>query len=258
MGIVPFLRNVLFPPPTGPSPDLPQPPKPVCYHLVSHHASGSNISKQPRVAIYGPAGLRTFVRSIMQMTLTKTADKYVVHELLTPTDPVTPCDPPEVMHCSECVGTDFMCSETDGLWREFTIEDSRFGDLAVDAGPINHRGASLFALRYYQYNDNVLEDPCLGYVFRELYALQRKIVILGDTYDPSAIIPLATNPSPSLLIHEATDAYIPRFIDPKATRLPEVVTEKALSRGHSTPQMAGEFARKIGANRLILNHIGGR
>lgn len=81
-------------------------------------------------------------------------------------------------------------------------------------------------------------------------------MLLGDTSDPSPISPLAV--SPSLLVHEATDAYIPTSVDSKAKRSAEVVKAKALSRGHSTPVMAGEFARSIGARRLVLNHIGGR
>lgn len=103
-----------------------------------------------------------------------------------------------------------------------------------------------------------LTDPCIGYVIRESSGPQRKLAILGDTHDPSNIIPLCLSPSPSLLIHEATDAHIPRHIDPKARRSAELVSEKALSRGHSTPAMAGRFAKKIGAERLVLNHIGGR
>ena len=34
--------------------------------------------------------------------------------------------------------------------------------------------------------------------------------------------------------------------------------EKTRARGHSTPWMAGEFAHKIKAERLVLNHIGAR
>ena len=34
--------------------------------------------------------------------------------------------------------------------------------------------------------------------------------------------------------------------------------ERALSKGHSVPEMAGAFAKRIGANALVLNHIGGR
>jgi ribonuclease Z len=36
------------------------------------------------------------------------------------------------------------------------------------------------------------------------------------------------------------------------------VSEKALSKGHSIPTMAGAFAKEVGAERLVLNHIGGR
>jgi ribonuclease Z len=84
----------------------------------------------------------------------------------------------------------------------------------------------------------------------------RKIVILGDTYDPSPIAPLCM--SASLLIHEATDAHIPREIAPQHKRSPETVLHTALARGHSIPQMAGEFAKTINAEKLVLNHIGGR
>jgi ribonuclease Z len=73
------------------------------------------------------------------MTLTRTADRYVVHELLSADDEVTPCAPPEVMHCSECQGKDIRAGEEDGLWRNFVSK----GTVAVDAGPILHRGRSL-------------------------------------------------------------------------------------------------------------------
>ena len=65
----------------------------------------------------------------------------------------------------------------------------------------------------------------------------------------------------SLLVHEATDSHISSTADPTgklSRRAPEVVREKALSRGHSVPEMAGAFARRIGANALVLNHIGAR
>ena len=134
--------------------------------------------------------------------------------------------------------------------------------------------------------------------------MPRKLVILGDTYDPSPIVPLihADSPSPaspassastsesgspsphtglsalpmvnphdngvcvrvpvSLLIHEATDAYLPPHVDPQQrtgkNRTTESVAEKAVLRGHSTPAMAGAFARRIAAERLVMNHLGAR
>lgn len=93
----------------------------------------------------------------------------------------------------------------------------------------------------------------------------RTVVILGDTCDPSALVPLIMeDPTQviSLLIHEATDAYIPPHIDARGTtgrnRNHDIVKTKALAKGHSTPAMAGAFARLIGAERLALNHIGAR
>ncbi|KAF8163012.1 beta-lactamase-like protein [Crassisporium funariophilum] len=237
MGIVPLLRNILFPPRAADSP----------YNLTA--------SSGPTIELYGPAGLRLFIRQIMKMTLTGTADKYVVHELLTETDSVTPCDDatdvpnalsislPNVMHSSETVGLDIRASPEDGLWRAVTQGTGRMSEIVVDAGPIHHR------------------DPCLGYVFFEAQYPFRKLVLLGDTSDPSPIIPLCINPPPSLLVHEATDSCISRHADPsgKLSRrtVPEV-TEKTLSRGHSIPQMAGAFAKLVGAKQLVLNHIGGR
>lgn len=93
----------------------------------------------------------------------------------------------------------------------------------------------------------------------------RSIVVLGDTSDPSALVPLVQEGRErpvSLLIHEATDAYIPPHIDPNQTtgrnRTEESVWQKAIEKGHSTPAMAGLFAKLIGAERLALNHIGAR
>jgi ribonuclease Z len=85
----------------------------------------------------------------------------------------------------------------------------------------------------------------------------RKLVILGDTHDPSPIMPLALDTD--LLIHEATNAYLPE-IDPntKTTDTDESVKERAMSRGHSTPQMAGAFAKQIRAKKLALNHFSSR
>ena len=81
------------------------------------------------------------------------------------------------------------------------------------------------------------------------------------------MIPLIANgqevPDPvSLLVHEATDAYMPPHVDPEQrtgrNRTERSVFEKAVEKGHSTPAMAGFFAKQIGAERLALNHIGAR
>ncbi len=81
----------------------------------------------------------------------------------------------------------------------------------------------------------------------------RKIVICGDTSDARAIAPAAMNAD--VLVHEATNAYIPG-LDKGTTR--EAVRRASISHGHSTPEIAGDFARSIRARRLVLHHFSPR
>lgn len=93
----------------------------------------------------------------------------------------------------------------------------------------------------------------------------RKLVILGDTYDATAALgetPLRGIPAlaqdADVLVHESTNAALPgRLLGGKNRgdeRL-EDVHAKALSRGHSTAQSAGQFAARCGARQLLLNHF---
>lgn len=82
----------------------------------------------------------------------------------------------------------------------------------------------------------------------------RKVVICGDTADSSALSKLAQNAD--VLVHEATNAYL-QGVDNKMTSFVEV-TRDAIIHGHSTPQIAGDFARRISAKKLILNHFSAR
>ncbi|THG96491.1 hypothetical protein EW026_g5352 [Hermanssonia centrifuga] len=254
MGLITLLRNVLG--------------IPKAWQHHGHPPSTSTPQRtafsKPKIEVYGPMGIRSFVRSVFNLTHTRSAENYCVHELLMPGEvPSALCEPAETMHQNEEAGKNIFMDE-DGFWREIT--DHRMGSggghVIVDAGPIVHR------------------DPCIGYVIREqprqrelvgndgavtTKPIPRTIVILGDTSDPSALIPLIANQYDdpvSLLIHEATDAYIPSHIDKYGTtgrnRTEQSVKEKAIEKGHSTPAMAGLFAKQIGAERLVLNHIGSR
>jgi ribonuclease Z len=81
----------------------------------------------------------------------------------------------------------------------------------------------------------------------------RKVVILGDTNDATGMLDIAMDPD--LLVHEATNAFL-KGIDRDATA-GEVHRDTA-KHGHSTPQVAGGFARRVGAKRLALNHFSPR
>lgn len=108
----------------------------------------------------------------------------------------------------------------------------------------------------------------------------RRLVILGDTYDATGMLPLVRAPmllpeeqdldpealDVDLVIHEATNAFLPDLDDSQSplkvdplTHAPqhslESVTALARSHGHSTPQVAGSFARSVRARRLVLNHL---
>ncbi|CAK5275401.1 unnamed protein product [Mycena citricolor] len=85
----------------------------------------------------------------------------------------------------------------------------------------------------------------------------RKVVILGDTNNPSPIASMAMDAD--LLIHEATNAHLPGIeSEAKESDTFQSVEKRTRSRGHSTPQMAGAFAKRIRAKRLILNHFSAR
>ena len=126
MGIITILRNALgiF---KGDPHTPPVTPRPV---------------RQPKVQIYGPAGIRQLIRTAFHLTHTRSADQYCVHELLFPGEAASaPADAVECLHPNEEAGTDIRCDE-DGFWRKITFQGINSGrcEVIVDAGPIVHRG----------------------------------------------------------------------------------------------------------------------
>eukprot|EP00551_Chaetoceros_affinis_P007625 CAMPEP_0203664702 /NCGR_PEP_ID=MMETSP0090-20130426/2068_1 /ASSEMBLY_ACC=CAM_ASM_001088 /TAXON_ID=426623 /ORGANISM="Chaetoceros affinis, Strain CCMP159" /LENGTH=683 /DNA_ID=CAMNT_0050528037 /DNA_START=630 /DNA_END=2681 /DNA_ORIENTATION=- len=93
------------------------------------------------------------------------------------------------------------------------------------------------------YQKDVVEPPRLG----------RKVVICGDTADSRAIAGIAQGAD--VLVHEATNAFL-SGIDKDTTK--KEVMRDAQIHGHSTPTIAGAFAKQIGAKRLVLNHFSSR
>jgi len=93
------------------------------------------------VELYGPAGLRAFIRTILNMTDSQCQDKYAVHELLHRGEqPSAPCTP-GTMRGNELEGRDIVCGD-DGFWRECVKVTTNYSkrEVVVDAGKVVHRG----------------------------------------------------------------------------------------------------------------------
>lgn len=263
---------------------------PVLSNLMS--GAGGTERTDLRLEVYGLSGIRELVRTMLKIGKSQLNGRYAVHELLHPGDEPYPCGPKD-LHGNELPGRDIYCDD-DGFWRAFEKSDG----FEIDAGPIQHRVNSLGYVFHEPSHPSRMEltqimDPInrntealseLGFArpidvvdhllaTRQPFTLPdgyvinppsevpgRKLVILGDTHDPSSIKELAMDAS--VLVHEATNAYIPPNLlrSGKSSGPPSeaAVRAKAMSRGHSTPGMAGEFAKSINAHRLILNHFSAR
>ncbi|KAI0722345.1 Metallo-hydrolase/oxidoreductase [Cerioporus squamosus] len=233
----------------------------------------------PPLEIYGPLGTRAYVRNGLTYTHTLLGMPYVVHELRFPTDPPDGDYTALPPHPMERLGRNI--AQADGLWPDIF----KGALVTVSAAPILHSVPCVGYVVYelpvpgkmdpQKYIPELKRTKTPMSVMRQLQQGEsvtlsdgtvlhgpprkpgRKIVILGDTYDPSPIAGLAEDAC--LLIHEATNAHLPG-IDPatKDADTYEIVEERAKSRGHSTPQMAGAFARRIRARKLVLNHFSAR
>ncbi|KAG1806652.1 Metallo-hydrolase oxidoreductase [Suillus plorans] len=232
------------------------------------------------IEIYGPFGTRAYVRNGLKYTHTLLGAPYVVHELRSHSDPLDGDPTSLALHASESPNGRNI-PQTNGVWSDVYHDTI----ISVSAAPILH---SVPCVGYV-----VTEAPIPGKMDPAKYiphlkrtktpmsvmsrlqqgesielsdgtVLQgplkrpgRKLVILGDTYDPSPIAELAS--SPDLLIHEATNAHLPALDShTKAEDTFESVEARTKSRGHSTPQMAGAFAARIRARHLVLNHFSAR
>jgi len=224
-------------------------------------------------------GTRAYIRSGLKYTHTLLGSAYVVHELWS-SNASKESGTALPLHSSELsTGRDIL--QVNGVWSDIYKDDL----VSVSAAPIMHSVPCVgYVINEAPVPGKMQPDHYLSHIKRTqtpmsvMSRLQqgeeivlsdgtilrgparrpgRKLVILGDTCDPSLIAGLATGAD--LLIHEATNAHLPG-LDPNTRDDDTFVTvrERTASRGHSTPQMAGEFARRIGARRLILNHFSAR
>ncbi|KAL0949378.1 hypothetical protein HGRIS_009447 [Hohenbuehelia grisea] len=234
---------------------------------------------QTPLEIYGPLGTRAYVRNGLLCTHTLLSSPFVVHELRFPSDPEGDLTSLPLNQMELPAGRNIP--QIDGVWPDIYRDTT----VSVSAAPILHSVPCVGFV--------VTEAPIPGKMDPKKYIpdikrtktpmtvmsrLQqgetielsdgtilrgperragRKLVILGDTYDPSPIASLAADPD--LLIHEATNAHLPDVdSNTKESDTFETVEERSRSRGHSTPQVAGAFATRIGARRLVLNHFSAR
>lgn len=237
------------------------------------------IDQEP-IEIYGPLGTRAYIRNGLSYSHTLLGGPYVVHELRFPTDPQDG-DFTSLPRLPFESPTGRNISQANGIWTDIFKNDL----ISVSAAPILHSapcvgyvvteapvpgkidpqqyiphikrtGAPMTVMRRVQQGESVeLPD---GTVLRGPERRQgRKLAILGDTYDPSPIADLAAGVD--ILIHEATNAYLRGVVaETKESDTVESVEARTKLRGHSTPQMAGAFAQRIAAKKLVLNHFSAR
>ncbi|KAL3689447.1 hypothetical protein R1sor_015756 [Riccia sorocarpa] len=221
-------------------------------------------NKEP-IQVYGPQGLRQWIRATLEASHARVHPKYVVHELhlkKRKTNVAHSWNYIEENHEDELPGRDIQKSE-DGLWPvmkddKYTVragflrhstpcwgyvveEHTRRGRFDVDRA----REAGVKPGKYFRMleaGDSVmLEDGTIVYPSDVLGPPRRgrKVVILGDTCDSKSLRTAAMEAD--VLVHEAT--------------VLEQDAAEVLQRGHSTARMAGEFAREIRADTLVLTHF---
>jgi ribonuclease Z len=230
------------------------------------------------IEIYGPKNLRGLLRTVLKGTYTRSQGRYVVHELYFPGETAPEYEVAD-LHPNELPGRNIE-QTSPGLWENFIHED----EAIVSAGEITHSipclgfviqeqplpgkltpnivKTYLEHIKFHNLPKSTLSQIQNGHIITLPTGEQlhpppprpgRKVVILGDTCDPSKLIPLSQEAN--VVVHEATNAYIPELDGDVSF---QAVEERTISRGHSTPQMAGKFATACAAKVLLLNHFSAR
>ena len=290
--------------------------------------SSSVPENETRLEIFGPLGLRALVRSTLTLCYAALQGKFVIHELLWPSQPEYPHDPPSGKafisfcesdatlpagterilpllppHGNELIGRNIRLDEGTHTWTDI----ARVADtgVTISAAPVTHRAPTLgyvFSeapsasrsvmpeeLDALDRNREALLEQgicnprmLLSRLLRQRESLHlpdgtvlepplldrpgRKVTVLGDTSDATAGLTfggmLELAHGSDLLVHECT--YAPLLAHGDANVLagfllpPEKATSRALERGHSVPSIVGDFAARIGAGQLVINHFSAR
>ena len=224
-----------------------------------------------KLRIYGPRGIKEFLACALRVSRMKIPRDYLVHELvdsqeeaallLNQNTGVAPHDPGEPL-CNTVVaprvdgegrrtwdlfqGPNYSLSaghlvHTVPCWGYVFAERDQPGPLDLEklmASPLGSKrvGPWLAALKSGEVIDGVRREDVCGPM-----QAGRKVVVLGDTCDPSGVAHLARKCN--LLVHEVT--------------MRDLNKSKAFRRGHSTATMAGSFAASVQAMDLAVTHFGG-
>ncbi|XP_005995229.1 zinc phosphodiesterase ELAC protein 1 isoform X1 [Latimeria chalumnae] len=240
---------------------------------VSLQAS-SNVNKQQPVDIYGPVGLRKFLRMSMEISQPQLLYPYAVHEIV-PTRDQCPAEEfrelsvqEEGLHPQEVLGKTISLSPGENSYtlidnEQFLVKAFRlyhripsFGfvveekerpgklqvqklkELGIPPGPLYGKlknGESIVLENGVTVSPSaVLEESIPG----------RKVCLLGDCSGVLDEAALKLCHGADVLVHEAT--------------LDDSQMDKAKEYGHSTPSMAAAFAKSCRAEKLILSHFSQR
>lgn len=228
----------------------------------------ATVSRVSRLSLFGPLGIREYLSAAFPTySQWKLAEMPVdVFELVPPSryNSHDSCRPPPPKHIRGVGVLKYLYPDSDGAYtlisdkahtvRAAPIEHSEpcYGYVVTELERLHINANALLALGVrpgYKYgmlqNGQDITAPDGRLIRREDVmirgAAQQKIVVLGDNRDASAMIPLAQDAD--LVVHEAT--------------LAPGLEDLARARFHSTAAMAGDFARRCGARRLLLTHFGG-
>lgn len=228
------------------------------------------------VEIYGPRGLRQFLRVTLGLSGSQLLFPYTVHEL----EPTPEQSPEEgqlseevtseqgAPHPQELPGRNISLDLRSDLY--LLLQDDRF---SVSAFRLFHRVPSFgFCVQERDRPGRLKTELLLelgvrpgplygrlksghsvtldsGRVVSPAEVLEedvpgRKVCVLGDCSAVLGQAPLGLCSGADVLVHEAT--------------LGDEQRDKAVERGHSTPAMAAAVARACGVKRLVLNHFSQR
>eukprot|EP00741_Cyanophora_paradoxa_P005140 tig00000863_g4982.t1 len=219
------------------------------------------INKQP-VDLYGPAGIRRYLRRSMLCSFSRMGIRFRTHEVLDQgsATPSSSYNDPARVHPDELEGEDLTLNKATGVVPIF--ENDRF---VVTAVRLKHPIPTLGYVVLEKDAPGRLDiERCtaLGVPFGPLLGRLksgqnvelpdgtlvkssdvvgpplkgRKIVVLGRTSDVSSLSPVAKNAS--LIIFEGA--------------LPDCEIRKALAEGNLTSGMMGAFSKQINAERVVL------